>query len=321
MKTQKQRLLSNRLKTQTLKRFGIKQALACLLIGITSGCNVYEGFDSPKSNPQILEAARARLDQGDFAGAARFYAQLESSTDASLSALAHAENALRLLTQGGMDFGVFMSAVLSNSSSLGQILTELAGSLRTSSTTNPLGASNNYATRVLFFQAWQENLSLSSNTRLQGLVQLLSGMALSAEILAEQASQRDTTNDTGILCQGDLVRFPTTCTGYASNNPFIYQTNNCQVPTGSSYTLSDGAGAVTLSSLNSTTIAVAPTLRMLEATLKQILSGADQLGSAQVGSIAAQSSIFNFTYPTTTAGFPEFRYILVKTLQIGKTCP
>jgi len=285
-----------------------------VLIG--TGCNAFTSLDTPSGDVAILAAARACFDLGDFQCAADRYRTLELSTSTAILNQAYSEDAFEILAQNGITFAVFMSTVLASGTDAGALVTQLAGTLRTSATTNPLivttTSPTSYPTRAALFGAYQKSLKMEPG-RSQGLIKFITATTLMAEILAEDASV-DTTNNVGKLKQTNLVSDVTACK-LSQGIPTIAQpTTGCEPPAGA--TLIDGATAITLST--ATSLTTAPSLQMILATAGEIQSGINAMSSSG-GISSATSSLASGILGQvigTPAGSPLFRYTLIN-LKIG----
>src|SRR4051794_31520633 len=90
-----------------------------------SGCNFFSPLDKPSGDEQLLAAARACFDHGDYECASKYYGELSSSA----SDQAVSETAFELLAQSGATSSVFIKAVLDGDGNGGKIVTKLANSL------------------------------------------------------------------------------------------------------------------------------------------------------------------------------------------------
>lgn len=135
------------------------------------GCiNIFDPIDSPSNDAQLLSAARACFDEGDFSCAREYYGKLANNEDAK------AELAFVKLDEVGAGIGSFVRALdAASGSSAGMILTVLAEQMA------PFAGSS---ARASLLSAYQASLTIS-NTELKGFVQFMAGIAIAAEILAE----------------------------------------------------------------------------------------------------------------------------------------
>ncbi len=158
-----------------------------------SGCNAFSFADSPSGDSQILSAARACFDAGNYTCAGTYYGQLSSaSSDQGTS-----ETAFEVLAQNGLTSAVFMNAILSGTITGGKLVTKMSNAISSNSTATQ-------SARLAILHSYQA-ASTISETRLKGLVQFMTALTLAAEILAESASKA------GTLKQSDLVTNPTLC--------------------------------------------------------------------------------------------------------------
>ncbi len=194
-------------------------ALVLPLLITLAGCNVFDPFDTPTSEAQLLSAARACFDRGDISCAREAYAKLSGTDSAEVAA---SEEAFAILDEQGAGMGAFITSMADGDASQG--LTTMAGKLS-------VGAG--LARRKAIYEAYLKVSSISSNTGLRGLVRFVTGFALAAEILAE-----DSGGD-GKLSTTDLADDPTAC---VNNIATCLTISNC-TRTG---TVLSGAAAVDL---------------------------------------------------------------------------
>lgn len=228
-----------------------------------SGCNFFSLFDSPSGDTQLLSAAEACLDRGDYTCASRYYGLLSTSN----SDEANAGAAFTLLDENGVGTKPFMQAILGGTTA-GSIITQLI---------NDLSYNSGASTRLSLFRAYQKCL-LINNTRLQGLVRFITATALFSEILSEDAATP------GNFKKSDLVSDPTTCLTTLSAPA-------CNAPTGK--TIVTGASPFSLDTATESTFAGTPTLYMLNAALTAINTGLNQIGTQ--GGVSSTLSGFSST--------------------------
>jgi hypothetical protein len=277
---------------------------------ISAGCNTFAPLDSPSGDVQILAAARACFDQGDFQCAADKYHILELSTSVTTLNQAYSEDAFEILAKNGITFSVFITSVIDSGGDAGALITKLAGVLRTNGVTNPLVATN-YPTRAALFEAYQKSLKMTAG-RSRGLITFITATTLMAEILAEDATGIDTTKKVGKLQQSDIVENPTTCLASSGNPPWT----GCTPPAG--HNIIDGSTPITLSTATAADFTAAPSLQMILAAASEIQSGLSMMtSSGGIGSASGSlaTSILSQTIGTP-ADSPLFRYTLIS-LGIG----
>lgn len=144
-------------------------ALALLGLAISS-CNIFDPIDSPSGDAQILSAARAAFDKGDYEKARELYAKLSSKDDKIRS-----EEAFRKLTAAGVDASFFVSAFGGGGGAAG--LNQMA---------SQLSHTAGEALRLAIYDAVLDVTEIS-DPNLRGLVRLISTTALAAELMAETA--------------------------------------------------------------------------------------------------------------------------------------
>jgi hypothetical protein len=260
-----------------------------LTLGALLGCNAFTSFDGPSSDPQLLEAARACFDRGDYDCASRYYGQLSTNS----SDIANTEHAFALLSQSGMTAGTFISIVLNGVSSGGQLVTRLANSLIPQA---------KQATRLNIFHAYQKSL-LINDTRTKGLVRFVTSIALLSEVLAEASTH-------GALHKSDLVADATACAAASLLTYLI--TPGCLGPSGT--TLTSGSAAITLTTATDTQLTGSPSLQMILAAITEVDAGISQMGTSSLGSTTssfATQLLTNGVVNTDPTDSPIFRGLLI----------
>ncbi|MFZ9596665.1 MAG: hypothetical protein ACO3A2_11390 [Bdellovibrionia bacterium] len=307
-------MTTNRVK-KVLKPLGILPALWTLLT--LSGCNLYESMDSPTGEKQLLSAARACFNLGDFTCALKYYQALtsSSSTSTATSDQAYSEVAFQTLEELGITISVFMGAVLEGNGSAGSLINQLAGHLRTTSSTNPL-PSGNYAIRKKIFQAYQKSLRIQAS-KTQGLIKFMTASSLMAAILAEDASGVNDEKNRGKLLRTDLVQDPDVCL----NTPTpLTETTACGAPAGKTIT-TGGVTSINLTQADESWLNGAPSLQMLLAATNEIQAGVSALsvsgGLGSSGNSLADSIISNVNSHAIDTAPHMFRYTLLS-LGIGE---
>tara|TARA_Y100000590_G_scaffold263124_1_gene295239 strand:- start:769 stop:1527 length:759 start_codon:yes stop_codon:yes gene_type:complete len=147
-------------------------------------------MDSPSGNEQILSKAKACFDEGDFDCAREYYAKLSSE----YSDIKESESAFLILDEQGIDMGVFMTAFGSGGSGKG--VTQIANRLAL------LGA--NTTKRASIYEAYLK-VGIISDRATRGLVRFVTGIALLAEVLAEQAGGNSNLDQTDLITSGTLT--------------------------------------------------------------------------------------------------------------------
>jgi hypothetical protein len=137
-----------------------------------SGCNVFSLVDKPSGDEQILSAARACFDSGDFDCARSYYAELS----ASYSDIRASEEAFLILAENGATMAAFMETFGNGGS--GSALTALAERM----------APGSQEKRQNILRAFKkyDQISVSENPSLRALVRFVGAVALAAEFLAEE---------------------------------------------------------------------------------------------------------------------------------------
>lgn len=265
--------------------------IAIWLLGISValsnlGCNALSFIDSPSGDQQILAAARACFDKGNFDCASKFYGQLSNASSDN----ANSEGAFEILSQNGVSVAVFMSAVISGSSSGGKLVTTLANSLTSNASET---------TRLNIFHAYQKN-SLINDTKVRGLIRFITALSLMAEILAEDAGTD------GKLNQSDIA---TNATGCLAASPLFTLSPHCAKPSGKK--LISGT-ALNLATATDAQMSGSPSLQMIYAAVTEVNQGISQMQAT--GSLGSSTSSFstNLLAATLDTGdSPGFRGALI----------
>jgi len=163
---------------------------ATLALTLVSGCNMFSPVSSPTGDPQIISAARAKFDDGDYEGAIALYAQLSSANqDIAISETAYAHFA-----EQNASMQSYAAAFGKGNVAIGPAITTFAeGMIVGAGQTRRVAIFNAFAT-------YQQLLPI--NPSLAYLVQFLGALSFGAEILAEEGSTD--ANGNPILTQADL---------------------------------------------------------------------------------------------------------------------
>jgi hypothetical protein len=236
---------------------------------LLTGCfNIYAPFDSPGGDAQLVSAARAALDRGDFATAAQDYGKLSSSN----VDIEYSEGAYGVLDQYGVGFGAFGSAFGSTGGGgTGKSITSLANAAAGSSGTTARGA---------FLQAYQNAAKITDNGKLKGLVEFLTGMALFSDLLAEVSATP------GHVVGNDIVSNATSCATLDSTT--CAGSSACDI---GNPALADGSAGTPVSMATASSLSGGVTLSMLQTALDGVNQGLTDLQSS--GSLG--SSLSGFT--------------------------
>ena len=258
------------------KTIGLATLSLCLI-----GCNPYSVVDKPSGDAQVLVAARACFDQGDYECANKYYGQLSNSASDEIVG----EMIFGSLAQNGAPVGAFISSAIDGASSGGKLVTKLSDNLT---------ATPGETSRLALLHTYQRNTQIT-DTRLKGLVQFVTGMAVAAELLSEYAATR------GALKQTDFVSSPTTCTAtlaLQSTDPTLFATrvaagtSGCEIPAGR--TASTGTSIASLDAITTDAqFSGTATLYMITAAIQSINTGLDRVKSS--GSIGSSSNSFATT--------------------------
>jgi len=192
------------------------------MISLLSGCNLYSGVDKPKGDPQLLSAARACLDRGDYECAKEYYNQLsDGENDTKLSELAFTEMAetdafsIRdLITSLGSDRG--------GGNSFLKIAELMASRGKTDGNTRAI------------LQSAYASVGGIQNTDLKSFMQFITALGMFNEVLANAVGTD------GVLTASDLAQNPTAC---ASAGAGCALSTDCNNSVGAG--IDDGTGEVT----------------------------------------------------------------------------
>lgn len=210
------------------------------LISLT-GCNLFGGLDGPSGDEQLLSAARAAFDQGDYQLAIQLYGELSSAnSDVGLSETAYVD-----LTQAGASMKAYATAFGKGEVAIGPAITTFAEGI--------LANGAGQATRVAIWQAFNEQQNIT-DPQLKALVRFLGSLSFAAEILAE------TSTDGKTITKADLGNGKVTVSG--------------SFPAILGGTLTNSTGAATLANVN----VAAPTYNMFNSALAEIIQDVNQLG-------------------------------------------
>lgn len=179
------------MRVKAIHTYLISATAAGVLALSAAGCNLFDPFDSPTNDAQILSAARACLDQGDIACAKAQYAKLVTT----MADIAHSETAFAILHENNATMGAFMEAMGDKNASGGKALTILA---------EKLGPGASASRRVALFEALKKVNSIG-NVPLRGLVRFSSAFALASHILAEDLGGGSDLTRTSIVDAGSLA--------------------------------------------------------------------------------------------------------------------
>jgi hypothetical protein len=182
----------------TSRRLSSLAALA--LLATTAGCNIFDPFDSPSGDAQLLSAARACFDQGDIACANEYYGQLSTTT---LKDTALSEQAFAILDSQGVTMAVFLKVGLGGG----------MGPRAISALANELAKGSPGSTmREQIFQAFQKANSINEPT-VKGFAKFITATSFLAELFAEAAVNA---GGARTFEAADYVATPGTCKAISS---------------------------------------------------------------------------------------------------------
>jgi hypothetical protein len=251
-------------------------ALASLAIAtVATSCtfNVFDPIDSPSGDAQLISAARAALDRGDFDEAVEYYQKL-SGDSADIKA---SEQAFAILTKHNLGMAAFASAFGTGGGSAGKGITRMA---------NSIGGGANADARVELFQAFEQTKSITS-APLKGLVRFLTSVALVAEAIAE------TSAIPGTSAASDIVLTPASCPGSSSTDTTCLALTACGQPAHSGSLARGGTSAFDLTAATADTVrAQGATLSLISGAINQItIALRDEIGSS--GNLSGSLSGFS----------------------------
>ncbi len=280
--------------------------LVAFSLGLMS-CNAFNFMDKPSGDVQLLSAARACFDHGDFTCANNYYSQLSTNS----ADTQNSEEAFEILAQNGASMSTFLQAAVGQATDGGQFITKLASNLAT--------GSQGYALRLAMFSAYQKVASIQdSSTR--GLVRFIAASAFLAEILAE------TSNSTtpGILNKTDFATNPTGCKN-AADSDIVTISEDCVAPTWNQF-----VSGATIDLNSATTAQIQNTGSNNQPTYQMILTAASQINTAitemgATGKLGSSSKSFatqlaagnTLLTSDTTPSKTLFRHLLL-TLDLGE---
>lgn len=247
-----------------------------------TSCNLFSPIDKPSGDAQLLSAARACFDRGDFACARENYAKLSPSASES----AAADQAFLTLDELGAGFSVFMSSFGKGDGSATNLIQTL---------TEAMIPQASQETRMKIYAAFKRTAEIRTNKELQGLVRFVTATALVSEILAEDASG-------AIFTRADLVADPVACS--AENATSCDGSAACGKPAGKKL---ESGGALTGNDLDPAGVPVADTavntahatMGLLVAAFSEINQGAVDMGATNNASGSLGSKVLDlFTFDT-----------------------
>lgn len=224
-------------------------------------CNVFAPFDSPTGDAQLISAARACLDDGDFRCAADYYGRLSGSS----GDVAASETAFALLDRAGADFGSFSKAFVSdNRSSAGKVLTALAETLS-------LNVTPGASVRQAVLAAYKYALEIKA-PELRGEVRFIAAIWLAAATLAEDAGAP------GLLKATDIAANPATC----NQQPLSSCNGSTACSNPGSKKLVTGPKITDLDTATSAQFGGPPSFYMIRAAMHKVSLGVNEMGTGDV---------------------------------------
>ncbi|MGK5085010.1 hypothetical protein WDW37_17105 [Bdellovibrionota bacterium FG-1] len=254
-------------------------SFASLAIVITTAsCNVFSPFSSPGGDVQLISAARARLDQGDYAGALDAYQKLSGDS----ADIAASEEAYTILVQNGAGFGAFATSFGSSPNAKG--INQLSSLLVSGS---------GQTKRLAIYSAYQKTAAIQT-PQLKSLVRFLTAGALAAEILSEASAITG-----GQLTSNSLALRGTAC-GATANTTNVLEgcalSTACDAPVGSVLSVAATDGDITQAAPSGTT----PSLDQLFSALNEAVNGLSVINATD-STLNSFQNLFN----TGQAGSPS----------------
>jgi hypothetical protein len=251
----------------------LSKALALSLLSLffsftLTGCNLYGGIDSPSGDEQILSAARACLDDGDFECAKNYYKQLSSSSND----VGQSEQAFAEFDEQNASMKNFAAAFGKGTGDIGQSLAKLAGLIASDGKAGQ-------ARRIALFNAFKR-IDNVQESHLKALVQFLGGISFAAELLAEDAEIGP--DGTYQLLKTDISANPTSC-----SSDLAQALTNCSHDTYKNLRVGTAIGTGSLQSASASDIDVEfPTFYMFNAAIVDLLDGVGNLTDGTSGTFA-----------------------------------
>jgi hypothetical protein len=185
-----------------------------------SSCNLLGFMDKPSGDAQLLEAARACLDKGDFTCARDYYQALSNSyADVKVS-----ETSLTTLGENNIFFMADLFEALGSGTGGANSLVTLAETLAARSKTD--------ATTRTTIQTIYANEAAITDSTLKAYSQLISSLSMFSSLLASAVGAD------GKLTASDIVIDPTAC---KAANCTTTVTTECNMPVGSSLVNEDAS--------------------------------------------------------------------------------
>lgn len=265
--------------------------MKCMLIALVStialsGCpNVFDPLDNPSGEAQLLSAARAAFDRGDYSEARELYGKIPGNETA------RAEEAFVTLDEEGLGTSALVIAIAgAQDGSVGEILTRLAESAASA------GTAPGTTKRTALTNAYR-SIAQITNTDLRGFVQFVIGMAIAAELLAEQTGVAADK----IFNKSDFAATGTTC---AASGGGCAASAACDAAGGGLGAGSAGTNDDLDNSSNWATATLgtgSPNLSMLYTALRAALDGLSAIGLQEGSSYDLLNDILGVAAPTGVA--------------------
>lgn len=264
-----------------------KIAVLSLAAFTIMGCNIFDPFDTPTSDEQLLSAARACFDKGDFECARELYAKLS----ADYADVGRMEEMFLQLDQAGIGMKEFMAAFGDGSAASG--LNKMA---------SLLAGSANVGRRQVIYGIYNSHKTII-DTHLRAFSRFVTSMVLLSEFFAEAAG------GDYVLMKDDISTSGTACK--ALNSTGCLTDSSCGAPT--SGLLADGTAAPTDFSTTTTAPTVAMNLFLIKEAAGEVAESLTQLsvsGKFSSGTFTVLNSISAADISTAPAK-ACFRYLIL----------
>lgn len=249
-----------------------------------SGCNVFDPLDNPSGDEDLLSAARACLDQGDYECARRYYEQLSADSNDSM----HSELAFTTLDENAIGLSGILSALGGGNISGGKLFTLLANHIGTTASTEK---------RSALYGAFKRTQYINGS-QMRGLVRFITSITLLSHLLAEVRGN----GGLATFDKGDIVSNEESC----KNSALANCSTNCSalLP----------AGTVISNAFETSNFTGSVNLSMISALVSQISTALNSellaSGKFSSGSLSFASQLSNPLYAPSTS--PAcFSYLLI----------
>lgn len=276
------------------------------LIGLTSCLNVYDSFDSPSGDEQILSAARAEFDKGNLEEARSLYQKL-GTNDSALAELAFVD-----LNEAGVTMSALTKALqVSSGDSVGSILTTISETIQKNTSVT-------VAAKRASLESAYARVGKISNQQVRGFVRFLLGISIAAEVLSENTYASD-----GVISKTDIITSTSTCT--TSNIASCLTDSGCDIKSGSGISVGTDSQFSKFTSSTDTSITIgSPTYIFMTGALLGATAGLTELAITSgdsyslVTSLNSNGVLDNLKNSPSTATSRCFLTALVNSVGVGE---